>query len=238
MNEALRRLFDLQQVDDRLAALEVENAGLPGRIQQIQQTRAECDERTSAARQALEAAELAQRQAERALQDQEALLGKLEGQQFQVKSNDAYTALLREMDAARSAISDSETRILEAMEGIESAVEALRAAESEGRETAARLDAEEKAIGQRERELKVELEEVKKSREEVAAGLEAPQLAKYAKVAARRKPAVVLVKAEMCLGCRVGIPPQDYIEILRAEEVVTCDNCHRILVHEEKLRAS
>jgi predicted nucleic acid-binding Zn-ribbon protein len=53
------------------------------------------------------------------LQDQEALLKRLEGQQFQVKSNDAYTALLHEMEHAKQAISDCETRILESMDAIE-----------------------------------------------------------------------------------------------------------------------
>ena len=72
------------------------------------------------------AAEQEQRRHEAAVADREALVKKLEGQQFQVKSNDAYKALLHEIDQARAGISEAETRILEAMEGIE----AMRAAYS------------------------------------------------------------------------------------------------------------
>jgi predicted nucleic acid-binding Zn-ribbon protein len=47
----------------------------------------------------------------------------------------------------------------------------------------------------------------------------------------RRRPAVAMVSEEMCQGCRVGIPAQNYIEILKGERIITCGNCHRILVH-------
>jgi predicted nucleic acid-binding Zn-ribbon protein len=45
---------------------------------------------------------------------------------------------------------------------------------------------------------------------------------------------VIVVEEERCGGCRVGIPPQAFIEIIRGETIVTCGNCFRILVHAEK----
>ncbi len=62
-------------------------------------------------------------------------------------------------------------------------------------------------------------------------------MAQYERIAKRRRPAVILVKEERCGGCRVGIPPQSFIEIIRMEAIVTCGNCARILVHAEKLDA-
>jgi len=59
----------------------------------------------------------------------------------------------------------------------------------------------------------------------------------YERVAKRRRPAVILVKEERCGGCRVGIPPQAFIEIIRSETIVTCGNCARILIHAEKLES-
>ena len=53
----------------------------------------------------------------------------------------------------------------------------------------------------------------------------------------RHLPVVVTIRKEMCEGCRVGIPPQSYIELLRGESMVSCVNCQRILVHEERLQA-
>jgi hypothetical protein len=43
---------------------------------------------------------------------------------------------------------------------------------------------------------------------------------------------VVHVREELCLGCRVDIPPQLKIELLRGQRLITCSNCQRILVRE------
>jgi predicted nucleic acid-binding Zn-ribbon protein len=233
----MERLLELQRLDDELIAFEEELGAAPGRRSRIEAGRSGGATRLAEAREALEQAEAQQRQIEATLQDQEALLKKLEGQQFQVKSNDAYTALLHEMEAAKRAISDGETQILEGMEAIESARAALATGEAEVAEILGRLDTEEKTLDERERELVATAARVREARAVVRPDIESKLLEKYEKISARRRPAVVLISNEMCVGCRVGIPPQSYIEILRLERVVTCGNCHRILLPIEKIHA-
>lgn len=237
MLEGLRHLLGLQRLDDDLIAREAEHAAIPDARERIAATRLAEEESLAAARQGLQEAEAGQRRAEQDLQDQEALLRKLEGQQFQVKSNEAYSALLHEMEAAKQAISDCETRILESMESIESARAVLEGAEKEARETKARLDGEERALDAREQELAGQIEKLRAERTEAAAGIPAPLLGQYERIGKRRRPVVVTIRKEMCEGCRVGIPPQSYIELLRGESMVSCGNCQRILVHEERLQA-
>ncbi len=232
MLEGLQQLIELQLVDDELVLLEQEQAGLPARRERVAAGRASCDAKLTAAKEGVQGAEAAQRDAERDLQDKEALLEKLEGQQFQVKSNEAYTALLSEMDQARQAISDCETRILESMEAIESARTAFAASEEELAVTRSSLDADEHAIDQRDTELSARIPELRELRDERKKGIEAELISLYDKIVARRRPAVVRITRESCTGCRVDIPPQNYIEILRGERLITCGNCQRILVHE------
>ena len=140
MVEALQGLVDLSLVDTDLHAVEEERSGVPGKLEACASQRAESEARVATLRDALSEAEQGQRRAESDLQDQEALLQKLEGQQSQVKTNEAYTALLHEMDQAREAISEAETRILEAMERIEAAASDLETSEKEGRALTRRLD--------------------------------------------------------------------------------------------------
>jgi len=236
--EGLRPLLDLQHLDDELIAAEEAHADIPKRRAGIAEARSAGEERLTGLRKTLEEAELAQRRAEQELQDQEALLGKLESQQFQVKTNEAYTALLHEMDAARQAISDCETRILESMEGIESAKQALAGGERGVREETGRMDAEEEALTRREAELETQIAELRQRRGELCERVPRDLRERYERISARRRPAVVLVQRESCAGCRVDIPPQDYIEILRGENIVACRRCQRILVHAEKLAAA
>jgi len=224
-------------VDDELVALQTEYEGLPGHRTRIEQERSACDQQLAAAKQTLEDAEGGLRQAEASLQDQEALLQKLESQQFQVKSNDAYTALLREMDHARELISGHETEILEHMDAIERARGQLAEVEKQVVETRSRLEAERSAFDARDAECTSEIERLQTLRSEVGPGVGRELLAHYERIAKRRRPAVILVKEERCEGCRVGIPPQSFIEIIRMEAIVTCGNCARILVHAEKLES-
>jgi hypothetical protein len=228
----LDKLIALQSLDDQLAHMEEEQAAVPGQREALVQQRVECDQRVEAAGEAVRAAEGEQRRVEVELADQQTALQRLEAQQFQVKSNDAYTALLQEMERAKQSISDCETGILECMETIEEAGASLAEAESEGGAARTRLENEAKALDAREQELRTELTALRSQREGVAGDVDASLLSQYTRIAKRRSPAIAMVSGELCQGCRVNIPPQSYIEILKGEKIVTCGNCTRILIHQ------
>jgi predicted nucleic acid-binding Zn-ribbon protein len=229
--EGLQHLLELQRLDGEIARRQETLAALPIKRKQLEESSAAAAAALEAARLAYQAAEMQQRQAEGALQDQEALLKRLEGQQYQVKDNTAYTALLSEMDHAKTAISTCETKILEGMDAVEAGNAALASAETADRDARALQESELSEFDAREEKLHGELAQLNAERDAVGPKLDPAILAAYEKVAKRRRPALALVKEEMCEGCRVGIPAQNYIEILRAERIVTCGNCQRILLH-------
>ena len=235
MLEGLDKLVDLQRLDSDRAALEAEFAAVPAKRESLADSLARCDVRLETAVERLRAAELEQRRIEQELAEQEALLERLLGQQNQVRSNEAYTALLHEMEAARQAISTCETGILEGMEAVETARESLTREEAEVAAERERVAAATKTLYEREAHLSADLARLRDEREQVCGGLETALLDRYQKILARRQPALVLVSGEMCSGCRVGIPAQDFIEVLKAEELVTCMSCGRILLHAEKI---
>ncbi len=235
MVEGLRHLIELQSLDDQLRALDEEHAAVPARRGEFERRGLACEAKCAAASDALSAAEMEQRRVEGMLQEQEALLQKLEGQQLQVKTNEAYTVLLHEMDGARQAMSDCETRILESMDAIEAARRSQAEAEVESKAVREQIAVEAKVLDERERELNDELARLRPDRDGVCALLDSGLLAQYARIAKRRSPAVVRIANEMCVGCQVNIPPQSYIEILKGERIITCGNCHRILIHAQRL---
>ncbi len=232
MLDGLKKLLDLKRIDAELNALEAEGAGLPARREQIARARAESDERLAGAKSAAEGAELEQRRLEAEIRDREELRARLEGQSAQVKSNEAYRALLHEIEQANSAISERETRVLELMDEIDEARTLLAATEEDRRTSHARLDAEGRSLDVREEQLLKELARVRAARSETCAAIDHELLAHYERVASRRQPAVALVSGELCLGCQVRLPPQQYIELLSGDRIVTCGSCTRILVHE------
>ena len=48
--------------------------------------------------------------------------------------------------------------------------------------------------------------------------------------------AVVEVRDQLCLGCRTMLPPQNYVEVMRNDEIRSCPHCNRIL-HYKRLEA-
>ena len=238
MLDGLRDLVELSSLDSELSELNQELAALPAKQLACAEERAAALERLESARVAVTEADQAQRRAEAEAQDQQAELARLEGQQYQVKTNAAYSALLAEMEQARRAISDAETRVLEAMEAIESAGSSQTTLEELVQGVGDRLDAEEREHEARAKALEVELGALQERRDTHGARIEKSLLARYEKIAARRTPAVAIVSGEICLGCRVGIPPQSFIDILKGEQIVTCETCQRILVDEDQLRST
>lgn len=236
MLDGLRDLVELSSLDSELSERNEELAALPAKQSACVAERAVGQERLESARATVTEADQAQRRAEAEAQDQQTELARLEGQQYQVKTNAAYSALLAEMEHARRAISDAETRVLEAMEAIESAGSSQTKLEELVQGVSDRLDAEEREHEARAKALEVELGALQERRDTHGARIEKDLLARYEKIVARRTPAVAIVSGEICLGCRVGIPPQSYIDILKGEEIVTCETCQRILIDEDQLR--
>lgn len=157
------------------------------------------------------------------------------------KRQDEYTAAIREADAARKQISAQETQILEQMEIVEQAEAALKERADEilslNSDREARLktfDDESGTIGDR-------LVIARKEREEVFANLPKAMSSLYTRIRARIRDGVAVAEARnrSCSACFMSLRPQVMAEIRRGEEVLTCDNCGRILfyVPSESLQA-
>jgi predicted nucleic acid-binding Zn-ribbon protein len=54
-------------------------------------------------------------------------------------------------------------------------------------------------------------------------------LRRYGTIRMRRGLAVVAVSNGTCLGCHMNIPPQLYNQLQRADAILTCPQCHRII---------
>lgn len=235
MRKTLQKLVSLARVDDELKRVEDEAAALPGRAEAAEIERQEAEARAQQGRQAVEAQELEQRALEGRLADSEDRARHLEGQTAQVKSNEAYTTLLREIDEAKTTASTLEDSILEAMEALTEAREGLAEVEAAAVSVGQRVDGELERLAARGDELGKESERLRAARDAAAAELDVSVRSRYERVAARRRPAVAVVSKELCTGCRVGIPPQDYVDLISAARIVSCGSCKRVLVHEMML---
>ncbi|HAM34724.1 MAG TPA: hypothetical protein DEB40_12565 [Elusimicrobia bacterium] len=152
----------------------------------------------------------------------------------QVKTNDAFKALQQEIERDKAAGSAIETDILEAMEGIDSARKAERAAAAENKVLEDKANADIAALEKTLSEIQAKFDGQKAVRDGVAAQIPADMMRIYNHVRSRGKPdAIVPVDGENCSACRINLAPQMVIEVAKTKALVICESCQRILYKPE-----
>jgi predicted nucleic acid-binding Zn-ribbon protein len=147
------------------------------------------------------------------------------------KKPDEYTAAIREADAARKQISALETQILEQMEQLEQAESSLQERAGEIASLNSDREAKLKAFDDETGTIGDRLAIARTEREEVFASLPKPMSALYSRIGARIRDGVAVAEARnrSCSACFMSLRPQVMAEVRRGEEIITCDNCGRIL---------
>lgn len=176
----------------------------------------------------------------------EAGLRKLEEKERQLKlkmpeirTNEEYSALLKEMDATkkeREVLEDSSLRDMERLDELKASLEGLKSALDEGEEKVAAERAEIQAEKER---LETGLLQAKKERQALQAAMHQGWFRKYNAIAAQRNGiAVVAVKGGTCQGCYMGVRPKTVQDLQYGEEVLFCEGCQRVLFLEDAAPAN
>jgi uncharacterized protein len=147
------------------------------------------------------------------------------------KKQDEYTAAIREADAARKHISQLETQILEKMEAFEQAESKLKEREPEMARLSAELEERIRQFEEQTRTQEEQLEANRKERERLMATLPKNMSALYNRISVRIRDGIAVAEARngSCTACFMSLRPQVMAEVRRGEDVITCDNCNRIL---------
>ncbi len=148
----------------------------------------------------------------------------------EIRSNEEYSALLKEMDAVKKARDTAEEDSLKAMERTEEIEKALPDLEREYQEGEAKVAEERNALKAEREKLEAELLALKKERHALQADMKPAWFNKYTHIAAQRNGlAVAAVRAGTCQGCFIGVRPKLIQDLHYGEEVVFCEGCQRIL---------
>ena len=233
MKAELQQLVALQKLDTSIRRLQEELEAIPKRRAEIE---AEFDQRAFEIR-ALETsrdeARHTRSRLETEISEQRTRAERAERNLMSSKKQDEYTAAIREADAARKQISALETQVLEQMEASEKAEGAL----NERADEIASLNSDRDARMQTfDEETRVQAEKLSASQAERAQLLNAlpkAMASMYARISARIRDGVAVAEARngACMACFMALRPQAMAQVRRGEEVVTCDNCNRILYY-------
>ena len=233
MKAELEKLIALQNLDTTIRKLEKELEAIPQRRAEIER---EFDQRAFEIR-GLETrrdeAKHTRARLEIEVVDQRGRAERAERNLMSSKKQEEYTAAIREADAARKQISTLETQILEQMESFDQAEAALNERADEIATLNSDREARLKAFDEETQRQSEQLVVARKDRDQVFANLPKAMSTMYSRISARIRDGVAVAEARnrSCTACFMSLRPQVMAEIRRGEEIITCDNCGRILFY-------
>ncbi|HKR01849.1 MAG TPA: C4-type zinc ribbon domain-containing protein [Pyrinomonadaceae bacterium] len=233
MRAELEQLVALQNADLNIRRLQAEIEAIPKRRAEIEK---EFDQRAFEIRELEKGRDDARTERSRLeteVAEQRSKQERAERNLMSSKKPDEYTAAIREADAARKHISQLETQILEKMEAFEQAEGQLKEREPEVARLRTEMDARIKEFEEQTRTQAEELETCRRERERILATLPKPMGALYNRISNRIRDGIAVAEARngSCTACFMSLRPQVMAEVRRGDEVITCDNCNRILYY-------
>ncbi len=230
MLQDLEQLIQLQELDGEIAVLEGAIAAIPDQIrtmeQQLAQAKAALDEATSG----VEQLQKVRRQKERDLDEAGRELKRRQGRLFEIKTNQEYTATLKEVGGLKEKISTLEEEILIGLDAIDSAVKNRTEEDAKVRIAQAEFLTNKQQREEELQKLRGRLSVLRKARAHRSGSVEASLLQVYLRLLKSRDGlAVANATGRSCEGCHVALTPQLYNEVRRNEAIRTCEGCGRIL---------
>lgn len=226
----MQQLLRLQEYDRRLSQIRRDLAELPARQERVRARLRDREEAFRRAEAAWKDEALAVKRIEGEIDAARATLLRQQQQQFEVKSNEAYRALLHEMETLRAKIRQLEDEALERMERAEQYQQALATTRRDLDEEARRVTRECEELEARGSALMAEADRLERERAVAAAAVEPEWLSRYERI--RRHVgdlAIVPIDHSTCAGCHMRLPPQTIHDVRRGDQIVTCAFCGRML---------
>jgi predicted nucleic acid-binding Zn-ribbon protein len=232
----LEQLIALQNTDTNLRKLQADIEAIPERRAEIER---EFDQR------AFEIRELEKQRddgrservrLEAEVVEQRSRLERAERNLMSSQNEHEYTSAIREADAARKQIAQLETQILEKMEVVEQAEAMLGERQPEVAKLQGEMEERFKEFDELTRAQTEQLATMRGERDRLLTVLPKQMSSMYNRISTRIKDGLAVAEARnrSCSACFMALRPQVMAEIRRGNEIITCENCNRILYYVSK----
>jgi uncharacterized protein len=238
MKDLIKSLLAIQERDLEIDRLRAELNAIPQKIAKIKADIQSNKTALEDAKKEVTQLQLQKKQKELDLEAQESSIRKHSTELNAVKTNEAYRALLGEIDKAKKEMSGLEDQILQIMEQIDQANRVWKQKESGSKEQESGLLKEIADLEARQQELQQTLAAKEADREQALSSLSKNLAEQYTKLrSGKRGAALVPIVKEQCSGCHMKISQNVINEVRRGQKLMTCESCSRIVYLEEVLAA-
>ena len=235
MKDTIKLLLGLQERDLELDRLKAELAAIPAKIVglkgEIQAAKAALEE----AKKEMTQMQLAKKQKELDLEGQENSIRKHSTELNSIKTNEAYRALMGEIDKAKEEKSALEDQILQIMEQLDQATRVWKEKEAGSKSHEADVLKQISDWEAKQKELEQSLAGKQAEREQAFAALPKNLGDQYNQLRSGKRTgaAVVPIRSEQCSGCHMKVSQNLINEVRRGQKLMTCESCSRIVYLDE-----
>lgn len=232
MRDDVKQLLALQEIDQRIHALEAELVRIPKLQESAKERLANDTEALATAKSNYQSNEVEIKNVELDIGTRRNSIDRLKNQQFETKKNEEYTKLGEEVKRYEEQVDELETKELELMEIADDLRAKIADAEAALAKTQGFVDEEIAELEARSDERKAELADAKNKREaQVGVINDEDLMDSYTRLYNKRegKAIVHVTDQKSCTSCHVQVTPATYALAQSGSAIANCDNCGAIL---------
>lgn len=232
MNEQLKLLIELQDLDTAIVSIVDKIELLPRKLAQFEDPLKKSRALSESIKNKAETLNKKKHDKELELDEVQDRIDKLKKRSSDIKTNKEYEAHRKEISVFESNINKIEDVILVLMEEIEAIAGEIQKEEGKVKKAEEDFKVQEKLITEEQNKLNSEIDIIKVKRSDFASRINKNIYDQYMQKFDRFGGiAVVQVKNEICLGCNTNIPPQLYNDIKETDKTFTCYFCKRFVYY-------
>lgn len=232
MNEQIKLIVELQNLDTLIISMRKNIDILPLKIANEQDELKTAQESYESSQRDLLSLEKKKREKEREIEELDIKINKIRGKTSEIKTNKEYQAYIKEIANMEKDLSKVEDELLFIMESLDEFKKIIKLKKSKMKEEEEKLEEIKNKLELEKVKVEDELKFLVKNRNELVSRIEKDIYNLYINLLkVCNGHAVVEVKDEICYGCHLHIPPQQYVKIKNNKEISACPQCRRILYY-------
>lgn len=234
MHEKMNLLRELQEVDQELTEIADVRARHESELQEIEAEKERVQQMVDLLTEQLDALQKDESQLQQELLGEKDQITRVEARLPEIQTQKEYVAVLKEIDMAKKASLETQTKKAEKESEISEVQADLEEKQAElariGEKCAARQSEVDELLSGSD----AKAEARQSTRDSLAKDLPKSLLRKYQQIFVRRNGlAVARVEEGTCLGCNMQLPPQQFNQLHRGTELQSCPHCNRLLFFEK-----
>ena len=234
----IEQLVDLQKVDNEILAIKSELDAAPKEVETLEAEFKTLEEQRG---QILEKNEFLKQQEKRLvteIEEDNLRIKKSKNKLMMVGNTREYHAMMREMDNLEKLNRLREEEKITLTEELQRQDEQLAEIDTNVGRISGELGEKRTNLQKRVDEAEEVLQGLNKRRVNAGKSVPVPVLGRYEFIRSRlAHPVIVPVRAGICSGCNISITPQNFIELQKGQQILSCPNCQRLIYWCEHFQA-